>query len=133
MMQKKQLVLVGIFLALSLCACMVVLFAMIGGENDGGNDGGKIRPTKSVPLECGTYSSLGGGYRMVVSEGRIDVYKGDVRFIMLKNRTKKFLSDPDDSKRHVYVVESFDDGGVKLIRCENPPFDRKEYVFRKVK
>ncbi len=85
------------------------------------------------PIESGTYSAPG-GFWMRASEEEVILGKGCSHFAKLKNTTRVWpVADSEDEKCLKYLIRVPSDGAVTLVRKENPPFARKEIMFRKDK
>lgn len=86
-----------------------------------------------APIESGVYSAPG-GFWMRASEAEIILGKGGSHFAKLKNTTRVWpVVDSEDEKCLKYVIRVSNNGEVTLVRKENPPFARKEWLFRKDK
>ena len=111
MKTRKHIGIVAVFLA----GCVIIAVGLFYG----------------APIESGTYSAAG-GFWMRASEEEVTLGKGCSHFAKLKNTTRVWpVVDPEDEKCLKYVIRISSDGAVTLVRKENPPFARKEIVFRK--
>lgn len=113
MVTRKQIGIVAVFLA----GCVIIAVGLFYGP----------------PIESGTYSASG-GFWMRASGAEIILGKGGSHFAKLKNTTRVWpVVDSEDEKCLKYVIRGSNNGEVTLVRKENPPFARKEILFRKDK